>query len=677
MSISRLTTVPAVLLSVALALACGDHTTAPQSAEIHVVLAMTGPAGDPDGASVSLDGAPARPIFAGEHLALEGIPHGSHVLVLGDLAQGCTVGGTNPRFVSVEEGAIEEVRFDVACVDAPTTGDDPAQVLATGGLYPKVTPSDSVLSSSSSREQRDDGPWRCTTERHSAVDAPDDYATFDPNAEVIYPGVMLQGATLVNATPEPIVVPRAGGTVSINLLNGSAGVSQDVTEVKLSTVAQAINNILAQNTGIVPARFTYTSSEVQSREQLALSLGVNVSTLSTDFKSRMSFSTDQQYNRFLVQMVQSYYTVVFDLPESLHDLLAPGVTGQQLDPYVGPGNPATYISSVTYGRRFFLLIESTSSLTEMKASIQASYDAALVNGSLDAGATYVKDLQNVNVKVFALGGDQSLATAMFNGDFDAVKAFLTQGADIRTAVPLSYVVRNVLDNGIVNVKVATDYDVKTCVSMAPDVLYSGFAADAEGWTTYQAGTDVLTWSNAATCGSGMGGCVSWTQWNLMGTQGAFARAPQAWLGGKDWTVFYGGTLDYQNRVPAGSGLSLCGGVWWPARSHVLIQNRSGQSLTVSLPASLLNATRAGWTLIPISIVDTGTVLGADRVKWRYGDHDASEAEMRSVLSQVTDFRIQLAPTCLFPQTFWFDEVSLRGPVAPSSPFRGARRARRM
>ena len=46
-----------------------------------------------------------------------------------------------------------------------------------------------------------------------------------------------------------------------------------------------------------------------------------------------------------------------------------------LAPYMGPGNPPTYISSVTYGRRFVLLIESTSSTTEMKASIRASSSA--------------------------------------------------------------------------------------------------------------------------------------------------------------------------------------------------------------------------------------------------------------------------------------------------------------
>ena len=667
----RLAIVSAIAVTTVLTFACSEHSTAPVSTEIHVVLVMLGPASDPDGATVSLDGATAQPIFAGEHKAFAEVSKGSHIVRLGGLADGCTVSGENPRIVTVEQGQVAEVRFDVACVEAPTTGDDPAQVLATGALYPKVQPGDSVLSATASRELREDGAWSCTTERHSAVDAPDDYATFDPNAEVIYPGVMLQGATLVNATPEPIVVPRAPGTVAINLLNGSTGVAQDVTEVKLSTIAQAINNILAHNTGIVPARFTYTSSEVQSREQLALALGVNVSTFSSSFRSRMSFSTDQQYNRFLVQMTQSYYTVVFDLPNSLHDLIAPGVTGAQLDPYVGPGNPATYISSVTYGRRFFLLIESTSSVTEMKASIQATYDGAVVSGSLDASATYVRDLKNVNIKVFALGGDQSLATAMFNGDYEAVKAFLTQGADIRTGVPLSYVVRNVLDNSIVNVKVATDYDVKTCIPLAPAQLYSGFGSDVEGWTAFGQYTTQPAWASAATCGGGTGGCLS-----IAGGGPAYIRAPQSWIGGKDWSGFYGGTLDYRMRFTYSCAGAACAPGWWTGNPYLVIQNRSGATLTLTLPDSVRNTTAQGWTAIGVNLTADGTVYGSVTARWKYGGHDATEAEMKSVLAQVTDFRLLTTFRTETYQTYFVDEVRVLAPPSPSAPTR-ARRAPRM
>ena len=124
---------------------------------------------------------------------------------------------------------------------------------------------------------------------------------------------------------------------------------------------------------------------------------------------------------------------------------------------IGPGNPGTYISSVTYGRKFFLLVESTSSRLDIKASIKATYDAGVTGGSLSAGAKYVKDLESSNIKVFALGGDQGLALSTFNGDMQAVGNFLTQGGDYRTGVPLSYVVRSLETHQDVAIKVATKY----------------------------------------------------------------------------------------------------------------------------------------------------------------------------------------------------------------------------
>ena len=82
---------------------------------------------------------------------------------------------------------------------------------------------------------------------------------------------------------------------------------------------------------------------------------------------------------------------------------------------------------------------------------------------IDADIAYVADLENARVKVFALGGDPSLALATFSGSFEDVRAFLTEGGDITTGRPLSYKLRAVTDNSTVSVKVATEYDVTECV----------------------------------------------------------------------------------------------------------------------------------------------------------------------------------------------------------------------
>ncbi|MBZ0266752.1 thiol-activated cytolysin family protein, partial [bacterium] len=414
-------------------------------------------------------------------------------------------------------------------------------VVAYGGTYEEAAPAESETVLSTGQETADDGTvMSCTTKHVSIVDAPSDYATFDPNADVVYPGSMLQGGSLGGASPDPIVVERAPGTISINLLNGSGLTFRDIPEVKYSAVIQAMNDILADNSGVVPAAFSYNFSEVQSERQMALNMGVNFQSLTTNVKARLSFSQDQSYNRMLVELNQRFFTMSFDMPTSTAGLFQDTVTPADLARYVQPGNPATYVGSVTYGRRFYLLVESTSSVRDMRASVDASYKAALAGGSAHLDGQYVSSLENVNIKVFALGGDASQALATFQGDLDQVATFLTQGGDITTGVPLSYVVRNVYDNSIVNVKVATDYDLKTCTVLAQGLYSQDFdnPGNTEGWTAYGDFRRPLRVLDTASNIDG-----PYLAGNDLGNGGTgYFRAPLAW--GGDWSHFHGGTFSY-------------------------------------------------------------------------------------------------------------------------------------
>ena len=116
---------------------------------------------------------------------------------------------------------------------------------------------------------------------------------------------------------------------------------------------------------------------------------------------------------------------------------------------VGPGNPATYISSVTYGRIFYMLVESTSSRTEMDAAINASFNGVTTDVEVDMKTNYVAELDELSITVFAYGGEAS-SSLMTVGEtqLDELAALLAEGSDIRTGKAISYVVRSVYDNQI-------------------------------------------------------------------------------------------------------------------------------------------------------------------------------------------------------------------------------------
>lgn len=304
----------------------------------------------------------------------------------------------------------------------------------------------------------------CKTKTLKVLDGNGQFPLFDSNADVIYPGNLLQGKTLTAATPSPIVVKRAGGTISYNLNNGNLNSSFSVDEVKKSTIQDGMNNIIAGAGEVVPANFQLEIEEVHSESQLALEMGIDVKKWTTKVSSNMSFSTEHKYNRFLVKLNQQYYTMSFDLPTRLDELFNDSVTPEELSKYVQEDNPATFISSVTYGRIYYMLVESTSSSREMKAKLDISYGSFGNNVKGEVEVDAFNSLGNVKIKVIAYGGDAK-GTFQLTGEtsINNIANKLAESTDIRAGLPLSYVVRRVeRPDIIVGTKLATEYDIVEC-----------------------------------------------------------------------------------------------------------------------------------------------------------------------------------------------------------------------
>jgi len=244
----------------------------------------------------------------------------------------------------------------------------------------------------------------------------------DPNTQVIFPGNLLQGNTLNNATPSGIPVERGPGTVVITLVNGASSASRELDVVGLSNVYDAMNEIIADNPGDLPARTTYSMERITSRQQLGVALRAEYSNLTTDVQGAFSYNEDVSYNRYLVRLTQSYYTIAFEAPTDPSLFFGEGVTADQLSNYVQPGNPAAYVSSVTYGRVFYLLIQSTDSYQEMRASIDASFNGAVASGSIGGDVKYVSELSSVQIGGYAIGGNSNQAAAALTGDFEPHRA---------------------------------------------------------------------------------------------------------------------------------------------------------------------------------------------------------------------------------------------------------------
>ena len=184
-----------------------------------------------------------------------------------------------------------------------------------------------------------------------------------------------------------------------------------------------------------------------------------------ELEGYLKLNTSSSYNSYLVQLNQSYYTMSFDIPTNKDQLFGADVTPDDLAKYVGEGNPATYVSDVTYGRTYYMLIESTASVFDMEAGIKGSFSAIASSGGGSVDASYLKTLSNLKIQVFAYGGEASatLRTVVDASTLDSLVNKLASAGDIRSGKPVSYVVRSVYDNRVVSVQLANKYDVTNCV----------------------------------------------------------------------------------------------------------------------------------------------------------------------------------------------------------------------
>ncbi len=340
-------------------------------------------------------------------------------------------------------------------------------VIASGGDLPEVAEHSLVTDSLKSTELRGNENWSCVTRTYDVTRAPEDFPLFDPNSEIIYPGNLLQGKSLTQATPEPIPVRRGGGTIVVTLNNGATGgVSRTVPVVSLGSIYDAANDIIGTNPGNLPARFNFATERVESDKQLSVATNASWEAYSLwKMKGGLSVSvnTRRNHNKFLVKLNQAFYTVAFELPTSPEQMFADDVTPDDLKPFVGSGNPATFISSVTFGRIFYLLIESTQSADSIAASINLSFSGALGKFEDTTKARFVDRLDSLHVTAYALGGDANQALRAVTSSFDSLKSFLAEGGNIKTGLPISYVVRSVRrPEKIVKVGLNTQYDVRDC-----------------------------------------------------------------------------------------------------------------------------------------------------------------------------------------------------------------------
>jgi hypothetical protein len=327
----------------------------------------------------------------------------------------------------------------------------------------------------------------CQTNKYSQTTMFEEIAALDPNTASIYPGALVQGATLSSGRFTEIALPRGPTTLTVTGLAVSGPnvvLSAPVAQPTLASVQEAVNRIVADPASIAPqglARMNLQVAQVHSFEQALLDAGVSASWLGGSFSARLKTVTTSKKNSVIVKFNQIYYEVNAKGLALPSEAFGAGVTLDQVkavaypaDPQSSrPLNPPLMVKTVKYGRMAILAIASDAKASDLEFAVRAGFNAVASTGefTLDVQSRQILEQSTFDGVVVggAAGTGAGLLSSVAAGNLTGLKTFLTEGATYNPqtspAAPISYVL-TYLDNRVADSSFSADFSLTGCTDTA-------------------------------------------------------------------------------------------------------------------------------------------------------------------------------------------------------------------
>lgn len=299
--------------------------------------------------------------------------------------------------------------------------------------------------------------------KKSLTSAPVDISIVDSIKDRTYPGAILIGdEDYVKNRPTILMTERKPLNITIDLPgmnNSTMTVNQPVYGNVNSSINQLINAWINDHSDsyTVPARTQYNESMVYSKNQLKVSLNIDVDIadqlLGIDFEG--IHKGEQTY--MVAAYKQIFYTVSASLPNKPSDLFGPSVTFQELT-QKGISNeaPPLMVSNVAYGRTIYVVLNTSSQSTEVEAAFKA-----LIKGiNIEAGSEFERIINNSSFTIVVMGGDAHEHNKLITTDFNEIREIIKNNSAFNAqnpGYPISYTSSFVKDNTLAAVHCMTDY----------------------------------------------------------------------------------------------------------------------------------------------------------------------------------------------------------------------------
>jgi cysteine-rich repeat protein len=336
-----------------------------------------------------------------------------------------------------------------------------------------------VINSETPAQDTEDGNYSCSSINLTKTVPLTEVSILSGITSDLFPGAILRGDSLYNGTFAVSGIDRKPMTYSLSVQDGTGAPRSAVMQnPSLSAFRDTFGVVLSQaNLGNVPVSTFTNVEEIRSQQDIDLALGVDVNTLKTDVKSTFNFQSQDIQSRFLITVDLAFFTADLDTSLEPSDFFADSVSLEDVQQEFNDEVPPVYVSSITYGTRYYVAVESSFSSEELDAALNVAFKngTTQVDGSVTLSTKEV--LQNTNFTVIAVGA-QAEQIANFNAILDgedrleAVQNFLTTPENFSATnigAPLSFTMKNMTDNSVAALAFSNTTDVLTCDRISQNI----------------------------------------------------------------------------------------------------------------------------------------------------------------------------------------------------------------
>ncbi|MES9878948.1 MAG: PAN domain-containing protein [Candidatus Sedimenticola sp. 1PA] len=234
----------------------------------------------------------------------------------------------------------------------------------------------------------------CSEEKRKLDLATAELQILNPNPDKLWPGALYSSESVLNGSYIPIKQRRAPLRITTSAMNVPI-TYKDVPRPSSATVNNAIAALVKSSRGHeAPEQYHVRLEKIYSKKDFSVKVTGSYKSPFTKASGVFNFNEQSVKSRVLIDLQRVYYRIGSILPD---------MNGSFFRDKFRIPEDWVYVSSVSYGKRILVGLESSSEMDELYAAANASFSSPASNGSVSAEAKYKDVLSNVKLRIAGFG----------------------------------------------------------------------------------------------------------------------------------------------------------------------------------------------------------------------------------------------------------------------------------